>query len=210
MTSDNGDVLISWVGVLDLRDESGSTDNIEGGDTEETFWVVDSLCLEDLGNNWDRAVYWVGNDEDVGFWGRLGSGFGKIADDGCICVEKIVTGHARFARNTSGDEDNLCALEGRGETGWCWVITGNCALGVDVGDIGGDTWMGVLVGIRVRLREGIVPTWASADIVYCRRIISNVILADWEMGNGKWDMRTCQLGDSWVKLEEEGQWLSTT
>jgi hypothetical protein len=53
VATNNGDVLISRVGSLDFGDESGSTDNIKGGDTEETLGVVDTLGLEDLGNNGD-------------------------------------------------------------------------------------------------------------------------------------------------------------
>lgn len=53
VTTNNGDVLINRVGSLDFGDESGSTDNIEGGDTEKALGVVDTLGLEDLGNNGD-------------------------------------------------------------------------------------------------------------------------------------------------------------
>jgi len=140
VTSDDGDVLISWVGLLDLRDEAGSTDDIEGGDTEKTLWVVDSLGLEDLSNDWDGGVDWVGDDEDVGIWGGLSGGLGEVADDGGVGIEEIVTGHAWLSWDTGWDQDDLSTLEGSGETGWCWVISGNCALGVDVGDISSDTW----------------------------------------------------------------------
>jgi hypothetical protein len=56
VATDNGDVLVGWVGRLDLRDESGSADNIKGGDTEQALGVVDTVLLEDLGNNWDSGV----------------------------------------------------------------------------------------------------------------------------------------------------------
>lgn len=52
----NGDVLIHGIGALDLRDEAGGTDDIEGGDTEQTLGVVDTLALEDLGADGDGRV----------------------------------------------------------------------------------------------------------------------------------------------------------
>jgi len=36
----------------DLSNESLRSDNIEGGNTEETLGVKDSLGLEDLGSDW--------------------------------------------------------------------------------------------------------------------------------------------------------------
>lgn len=56
VTTNNGDLLISWVGVLDLRDEARGTEDVKGGNTEDTLGVVDVLGLEDLGNNWDGRV----------------------------------------------------------------------------------------------------------------------------------------------------------
>lgn len=56
MTTNDRNGLIGRVGALDLGDEAGSTDNIEGGDPEETLRVVDTLGLEDLGNNGDGGV----------------------------------------------------------------------------------------------------------------------------------------------------------
>jgi len=34
MATDNGDILVCRVGIFKLRDETGSADNIKGGDTE--------------------------------------------------------------------------------------------------------------------------------------------------------------------------------
>lgn len=39
-----------------MRDEPGGTDDIEGGDTKETFGVVDALALIHLGADWDSGV----------------------------------------------------------------------------------------------------------------------------------------------------------
>lgn len=56
VTTDNGDLLVGWVGVLDLGDEARGTEDIKGGNTEDTLGVVDVLALKDLGNNWDGRV----------------------------------------------------------------------------------------------------------------------------------------------------------
>ena len=56
VTADDGDGLVGGVGALDLGDEAGGTDDIEGGDTEEALGVVDALGLEDLGDDGDGGV----------------------------------------------------------------------------------------------------------------------------------------------------------
>ena len=139
VSTNDGDGLISGVGLLDLGDEAGCADDIEGGDTEEALGVVDALLLEDLSNDGDGAVDGVGDDEDVGVRGGLGSGLGQIADDGGVGVEEVVAGHARLAGDTGGDQDDLGILEGGGEAGGSGLVAGNVGAGVDVGDISGDT-----------------------------------------------------------------------
>jgi len=139
VTSNNDNVLINWVGLLDLGNESGSADNVKSGNTEESLWVVNSLGLEDLGNDWDGAVDWVGNNEDVGIWGRFSGGLCEVTNDGGVGVEKIVTGHSWLSGDTSWDQDNFGTLEGGGKATWCWVITLDVGASVNVGDICGDT-----------------------------------------------------------------------
>lgn len=56
VATDDGDVLVGGAGALDLGDEAGSTDNVQGGDTEEALGVVDTLGLVDLGNDGDGRV----------------------------------------------------------------------------------------------------------------------------------------------------------
>jgi len=139
VATDDGDVLIDGVGTLELADEAAGADDIEGGDTEEALGVVDTAGLEDLGADGDGRVDGVGNDQDVGLGGRLGGGLGKVANDGSVGVEEIVTGHAGLAGDTGGDEDDLGALEGSGEAGGGGLVSLDGRLGVDVGDIGSDT-----------------------------------------------------------------------
>jgi len=56
VATNDGDVLIGGVGVLQLRDEARGTDNVKGGDTEEALGVVDALGLEDLGGDGNGGV----------------------------------------------------------------------------------------------------------------------------------------------------------
>lgn len=89
VTTNNGDVLGGGVGLLDLGDEAGSANEIEGGDTEEALGVVDTSGLEDLGGDGNGGVDRVGDDQDVGVGRVLSSGLGQIADDRGVGVEKI-------------------------------------------------------------------------------------------------------------------------
>lgn len=53
-----------------------------------------------------------------------------------------ITGHARLAGNTSGNEDNLSASKALLQTsGSVWAISLDCALGVDVANVGSDTFI---------------------------------------------------------------------
>lgn len=140
VTTNDGDGLISGVGLLDLGDEAGCADDIEGGDTEEALGVVDASLLEDLSNDGDGAVDGVGDDQDVGVRCRLSGGLGQVADDGGVGVEQVITGHAWLAGNTGGDQDDLGILEGGIEAGGGGLVAGDLGAGVDVGDISGDTW----------------------------------------------------------------------
>lgn len=56
MAADNSNVLVGWVGALDLRDEAGGTDDVERSDTEEALGIVDALGLENLGCDRDGGV----------------------------------------------------------------------------------------------------------------------------------------------------------
>ena len=56
MATNDGDVLVRRISTLDLGDESGGSDNIEGCDTKEALGIVDTLLLEDFGDNGDSRV----------------------------------------------------------------------------------------------------------------------------------------------------------
>lgn len=73
-------------------------------------------------------MYRVGDDEDVGLGGVLSGGLGEVADDGGVGVEEVVTGHAGLAGDTSGDDNDLSALEGLGETRGSGVVAADLVL----------------------------------------------------------------------------------
>jgi hypothetical protein len=172
VAADDGDVLVLGVGALDLADEAGGADDVEGGDAEEAAGVVDAAGLEDLGGDGDGRVDGVADDEDVGLGAVLGAGLGQVADDGGVGVEQVVTGHAGLAGHAGGNEDNLGALEGGGKARGSGLIALDGRLGVDVGDIGGNTRgqadivEGELSDAGVQLEqqgEGLADTTGSAE-----------------------------------------------
>jgi hypothetical protein len=77
----------------------------------------------------------------VSLGGGLSGGLGEVADDGGVGVEEVITGHTGLAGNTSGDENDLGALEAVTETGSIGVVALDDAVGVDVAEISGNTWM---------------------------------------------------------------------
>lgn len=159
VTTDNGDLLGGGVGVLDLGDEARGTDNVQGGDTKQTLGVVDTLGLVDLGDNGDGRVdlqtgsemtyrdsfswcswtYRVGDDQDVGLGGSIGSSLGEVADDGGVGVEEVITGHAGLTGDTGRDEDDFGALQSITQTLGGGVVAIDGAVGVDVAQISSDT-----------------------------------------------------------------------
>ena len=56
MAADNGDLLVRWIGALDLRDEAGGTDNVEGGYAEQSLGIVNTFGLEYLSADRDGRV----------------------------------------------------------------------------------------------------------------------------------------------------------
>ena len=89
VSTDDGDVNVLGVGLLDLGQESGSSDNIKSGDTEKSLLVENVGLLEDLGEDWDGGVDGVGDDENVGFWSVLGDRLGKGLDDRSVGVLNV-------------------------------------------------------------------------------------------------------------------------
>lgn len=100
-----------------------------------------------------------------------------------MVISRTVTGHAGLAGDTGRDEDDLSALEGLGEARGRGVIAANLALGVDVANVGSDTWRGLLA-----------CNWGCGD--------------DGGRTGRKTDVVEGKLADPGVELEEEGERLA--
>lgn len=86
VTTDNGDLDVLRVLALDLTEESGSSDNVKGGDTKDPLLVKDALLLQDLGEDGDGGVDGVRDDTDESLGAVLGTGLGEVTDDRCVGV----------------------------------------------------------------------------------------------------------------------------
>ena len=166
----------------------------ESGDTVDSG-SINAELLVDLGGDGNGRVDGVADDTDDGVGGGLGASSGELGDDGGVGVEtdqflfraindanlQIVSGHAWLSWDTSGDENDISALDGflhgggvsadeSGDSGLNSVLVADSLFlayfGVDVGKIGGDTG------------------------------------SDWV------DIEASDVGDGVVALEEEGKWLS--
>ena len=56
VATNDGDLLVRGIGLLDFGDEAGSADDIEGGDTEQALGVVDTLGLVHLRDDGHSGV----------------------------------------------------------------------------------------------------------------------------------------------------------
>lgn len=98
VTTNDGDGQLSRVALAgEAGNEGLSTDDIEGGDTEELLGVKDTGLLENFGGDGNRGVDRVGNDEDEGLGSVLGNALDKTLDNASVDLEEVVTGHARLA-----------------------------------------------------------------------------------------------------------------
>ena len=99
------------------------------------------MCVND---QWLASTYGVGDDEDVGLGSVVSSSLGKVADNGGVGVEEVITGHTGLSGDTGRNEDDIATLQGIGKTGRCGLIASDCALGVDVGDISSNTYASII------------------------------------------------------------------
>jgi hypothetical protein len=118
------------------------------------------------------ASYRIGDDEQVGVGASFGASLSEALDNGGVGIEQVITGHARLAGYTGGNEDNLGASQALLEVGITLVVASNDALCVDVGNIGCNTGgttdivKGELGNSWVELekeREGLTDTSSSTE-----------------------------------------------
>lgn len=94
VAADDGDVALLGGDIANGGQEAGSTDDVEGGDTEETLGVEDTGLLERSGDDGDGGVDGVGDDKDVGVWGAGSDGAGEVTDDGSVGLQEILLGNS--------------------------------------------------------------------------------------------------------------------
>lgn len=141
MTANDWDGELLWVGVAGhLGNESLSSDNVEGGDTEELFWVEHIVLLQNLSSNWDSGVDWVGNDENECIWSILSNASNQVLDNASVNLEQIVSGHARLSWDTSWDDNNVGTSKRVLETIVLWKMASDLALSADMAQVGSNTW----------------------------------------------------------------------
>lgn len=79
---------------------------------------------------------------------------------------RTITGHARFSRNTSGDEDNLTSGQTFSETGRSRVVALDGALCVDVAEISSNTCFSIVCYyVSSPTPTTDQRTWTQSDIV---------------------------------------------
>ncbi|KAH3665147.1 hypothetical protein OGATHE_003962 [Ogataea polymorpha] len=110
VAANNGDVLVDRVGSSDFRQESRGSQHVQGGDTKQLLWVVDVLGLEHLGDNRNGRVDRVRDHTDGSVWTVVGTCLSKVSDNRGVGVEQVVSGHARFSRNTGWDQNDIGAF----------------------------------------------------------------------------------------------------
>ncbi len=107
VTTDDWDGVFGSLGGItdDAGDEGGSSEDVEGGDTEEPagsvsvsagitedrrcathapLGVVDTLGLQNLSEDRDGRVDWVGDDKDEGLWAGGSDGLGEGGADSSV------------------------------------------------------------------------------------------------------------------------------
>jgi hypothetical protein len=138
--TDDGDGEVCRVLLADdFSNEGLGTDNVQCSDTEQLLGVENTSGLEHLSSDWDGRVDGVGDDKDEGLGAVLGNTLDETLDNAGVDLEQVVTGHARLAyrtsarvmslvqmsrtRNTSGDDNNVSALESLCQAIVFWQVT---------------------------------------------------------------------------------------
>mmetsp|Transcript_40519 Transcript_40519/g.81274 ORF Transcript_40519/g.81274 Transcript_40519/m.81274 type:complete len:285 (+) Transcript_40519:95-949(+) len=109
VAADDGHVHLGDVEALVLSDKGVSAAHVERRHTAQFLGVIDTPLLKDLSGDWHRRVHGVRDDADDGLRTVLGDTLDKRLNDARVRVEKVVARHARLARHTRRDDDDVCA-----------------------------------------------------------------------------------------------------
>ena len=97
-----------------------------------------TLLLQHLGGDRHGRVDRVRDHVQQRPGARVGARGNQIADDARVDLEQVVAGHAGLARDTRGDDDDVTPFQRLVELVGSRV-PGDDGLGVDVGEVGGDS-----------------------------------------------------------------------
>lgn len=135
MTANDGDGSLGGILLAsELLSESLGTNDVEGGDAKEAFWVENASSLENLSGDGDGRVDGVRDDEDKSLGAMFCDALDEGVDDAGIDLEQVVAAHAGLAcwgrkavnsaraelrgvwiglrtRNSSGDDNDISASE---------------------------------------------------------------------------------------------------
>ena len=89
MATDDGHASLRGADASDFTEETGSTDDIEGGDTEEVAGVENTSLLKGACDDGDGGVDRVGDDENVGVRGDPADSCGEVTDDGGVGLRSM-------------------------------------------------------------------------------------------------------------------------
>lgn len=95
--NDGNSELVGFLLACDGGNECLSTNDVEGGDTEQLLWVENAGLLEDLGGDGDGRVHGVGDDKHVSLGGVLCNALDEALDDTGVDLEEVITGHTGLA-----------------------------------------------------------------------------------------------------------------
>ena len=112
VAADDGDVDVVDADSGGLGHEGVGTHDVEGGDTEHAFLVVDAVLLQDLGEDRDGRVDRVGDDGHLRVGAVLGDGVGEVSVEGGVDGEQVLAGHTGLAGHAGWDDDDVGVLEG--------------------------------------------------------------------------------------------------
>ena len=97
-----------------------------------------TLLLQHLGGDRHGRVDGVRDDVEQRARARVGAGRDQVAHNARVDLEQVVAGHPWLARHSRGDDDEVAALQGVVKLVGAGVSSDD-GLGVDVGEVGGDS-----------------------------------------------------------------------
>mmetsp|Transcript_3394 Transcript_3394/g.9161 ORF Transcript_3394/g.9161 Transcript_3394/m.9161 type:complete len:373 (+) Transcript_3394:45-1163(+) len=139
VSSNDGHVHLLHLNTSLRGVERLGTHDIERGDAKKLLLVIHALLLQHLRGDGHGAVDGVADHVDERVGARLGARLDESRDDACVDFEEVVARHARLARHSGGDDDEVTSAERVVQ-----LLVAHVPLGdgrrVDVADVRGNAW----------------------------------------------------------------------